>query len=313
MHARGRFTAVPPLNAGVTTSRLLPADPRPPARTQQVLTIAPYSPPRREPAERLQPAARPRPRKRRAAPSREPSASPQRTTRLTHQCRARRPGAAWGEPIESCHSNGGGGEGGEDVLAQKQYSAGMSVAAHLRTKGLLSASAISPVPDLPIPDKNKKSAAPLVPGARTEFEEAMASPWEVSLLPRDRDRKVKWCKEGTTLVEHEGANKDSGTNLVSTRRCIAPKSGFVHKVNVLEHDEIAPSSLFLGLRHPTSLFRLDADQKSASIRTWSKTVEVPHVGAVWTGSALEIGPPSGIVGQLGCLFLWMVALAEILG
>ncbi|KAH9016338.1 hypothetical protein EDB85DRAFT_2295232 [Lactarius pseudohatsudake] len=97
--------------------------------------------------------------------------SPQRTTRLTHQCRARRPGAAWGEPIESCHSNGGGGEGGEDVLAQKQYSAGMSVAAHLRTKGLLSASAISPVPDLPIPDKNKKSVAPLVPGARTEFED----------------------------------------------------------------------------------------------------------------------------------------------
>ncbi|KAH9022670.1 hypothetical protein EDB85DRAFT_2151604 [Lactarius pseudohatsudake] len=96
--------------------------------------------------------------------------SPQRTTRLTHQCRARRPGAAWGEPIKSCHSNGGGGEGGEDVLAQKQYSAGMTVAVHLRTKGL-SASAISPGPDLPIPDKNKKSVAPLVPGARTEFED----------------------------------------------------------------------------------------------------------------------------------------------
>ncbi|KAH8997823.1 hypothetical protein EDB86DRAFT_2828678 [Lactarius hatsudake] len=96
--------------------------------------------------------------------------SPERTARLAHQLRARRPSAAWGEPIEICYSNSGGGEGGEGVLAQKQYSAGMSVAVHSRTKGL-SASAISPVLDLPIPDKNKKSAAPLVPGARTEFED----------------------------------------------------------------------------------------------------------------------------------------------
>ncbi|KAH8997814.1 hypothetical protein EDB86DRAFT_2828671 [Lactarius hatsudake] len=98
--------------------------------------------------------------------------SPERTARLAHGCCARRPGAAWGEPIESCYRNGGGSESGEDVLAQKQYSAGMSVAVHSRTKGL-SASAMSPVPDLPLPDKNKKSAAPLVPGARTEFEDRL--------------------------------------------------------------------------------------------------------------------------------------------
>ncbi|KAH9022685.1 hypothetical protein EDB85DRAFT_2151618 [Lactarius pseudohatsudake] len=189
MHARGGFTAVPPLNAGMTASRLLPADPRPPARStnphQRSILATPARTALRElPQNVFNPQLghdhgngmqrRRESRRRRELEGVRPPGiihSPQRTTRLTHQCRARRPGAAWGEPIESCHSNGGGGEGGEDVLAQKQYSAGMSTAAHLRTKGLLSASAISPVPDLPIPDKNKKSVAPLVPGARTEFED----------------------------------------------------------------------------------------------------------------------------------------------
>ncbi|KAH9041235.1 hypothetical protein EDB85DRAFT_1921501, partial [Lactarius pseudohatsudake] len=47
--ARGCYTAVPLLGAGMTASRLAPADSRPLVRTQNVITSAPYPPPQRDP------------------------------------------------------------------------------------------------------------------------------------------------------------------------------------------------------------------------------------------------------------------------
>ncbi|KAH9022677.1 hypothetical protein EDB85DRAFT_2293154 [Lactarius pseudohatsudake] len=133
--------------------------------TQKVLINAPYSSPRRDPPLQELPQDVFSPQPDHSVQRRRESHAIQ-NERLWHISTAHADLAQRGE----LYRNGGGGEGGEDVLAQKQYSAGMSVAVYLRTKGL-SASAISPVPDLPIPDKNKKSAAPLVPGARTELED----------------------------------------------------------------------------------------------------------------------------------------------
>ncbi|KAH9020677.1 hypothetical protein EDB85DRAFT_2278688 [Lactarius pseudohatsudake] len=166
MHTRGRFTAVPPLNVAITASRLLPADPRR-ARTQQVLTNAPYSPPRRDPPLQELP---------------QNVFSPQLCHGMQRRRESRQRYTVHNERhvwhISAAHADlAQRGESPSRVatvtvvgaMADRGRSCTETVRhgdVPLRTKGL-SASAISLVPDLPIPDGNEKSAVPLVPGART--------------------------------------------------------------------------------------------------------------------------------------------------